>query len=677
MKTEAEAAMEDVATTEQPRTNNVSGGEGNIARGENVCCRIKSTVYLPDAIEDVSTTQQPRTHNVAYGEANIACCENVCCRIKSTVYLPDAMQITDMIKRLSCCDGGTGCARLLNGALECHAAADVSGCRALATRAKDMAWKRLHTGSWKDVPHVWRDAFALASLLEGIFDALGDRPTKMDALRTVDMAIMVGGLLFRPELDQLGGELHEALYNERKEMAIAKRRKRVFPKGMKTNSINGMDLQTAKERGVDDDVRSSIQVMRNLQNLSMDPDQGVGIVRHLQVSSATSMTTMTSTSTEDRAESTLTSCDERERELLCAQNREECMDTERDGCSLASSDRRTSDHFNEENSGARGKRIWVDDTASLLCPRRQKRKSLRRQRRRVKEIPLPPGSFVNHPTQSSPTLIARKELPTLEEFLLDHMLPEVPVIITGAMHNWPACVRWKDCEYLRSVAGARTVPIEVGKNYLADGWHQRFMTLSDFIDEFIDVNESGEEGEDIGVEGEEGGAKEKKEERRAYLAQHPLFEHIPQLKMDIMEPEYCVLGGGEMDIVNAWFGPAGTVTPLHVDPYQNFLAQIVGRKYLRLYDPRYRENMYPHGADTLVRNTSRVDLDLVDDDAFPRFKEAPFVECVLEEGEMLYMPPLWWHYVKSLSVSFSVNFFWSTSPTSDDCDGGPVAKSEM
>lgn len=46
---------------------------------------------------------------------------------------------------------------------------------------------------------------------------------------------------------------------------------------------------------------------------------------------------------------------------------------------------------------------------------------------------------------------------------------------------------------------------------------------------------------------------------RTYLAQHPLFEQIPELKADFYEPEYCCLGKGEVQAVNAWFGPAETV----------------------------------------------------------------------------------------------------------------------
>lgn len=71
-----------------------------------------------------------------------------------------------------------------------------------------------------------------------------------------------------------------------------------------------------------------------------------------------------------------------------------------------------------------------------------------------------------------------------------------------------------------------------------------------------------------------------------YLAQHELFDQIPPLRRDIMTPDYCALlladeeddGGAESVATNAWFGPGGTVSPLHNDPFHNLLAQVVGSK---------------------------------------------------------------------------------------------------
>ena len=57
----------------------------------------------------------------------------------------------------------------------------------------------------------------------------------------------------------------------------------------------------------------------------------------------------------------------------------------------------------------------------------------------------------------------------------------------------------------------------------------------------------------------------------------------------------------------------------------------------------------------------QVDLDNIDYQEFPKVEGLDFIDCVLEEGEMLYIPPKWWHYVRSLSTSFSVSFWWSAT----------------
>ncbi|CAL1532357.1 unnamed protein product [Lymnaea stagnalis] len=83
----------------------------------------------------------------------------------------------------------------------------------------------------------------------------------------------------------------------------------------------------------------------------------------------------------------------------------------------------------------------------------------------------------------------------------------------------------------------------------------------------------------------------------------------------------------------------------------------MGEKYVRLYSKEHSDSMYPHEGH-LLHNTSQIDLDSPDLDQFPKFANLPCLECVLKPGDMLYIPPGHWHYVKSLSVSFSVSFWW-------------------
>ena len=148
---------------------------------------------------------------------------------------------------------------------------------------------------------------------------------------------------------------------------------------------------------------------------------------------------------------------------------------------------------------------------------------------------------------------------------------------------------------------------------------------------------------------------------KGYLAQHPLLEQLLELKKGIETPDFCYTGdddeGSRPVDYNAWFGPAGTVSPLHTDPRHNLLCQVVGRKYVRLHPASEDARMYPHEGE-MLSNTSRVDLENVDGEEFPEFESASGFECWLEEGQMLYIPPKCWHFVKSLSPSMSVSMWF-------------------
>ncbi|CAK4034205.1 Hypothetical predicted protein [Lecanosticta acicola] len=250
-----------------------------------------------------------------------------------------------------------------------------------------------------------------------------------------------------------------------------------------------------------------------------------------------------------------------------------------------------------------------------------------------------------------------------------------PVIIPSALIEWPAMELWQDPNYLRqrTLGGHRTVPVEIGEHYLDPSWNQELMTFNEFATEFLLPEHPQHTG---------------------YLAQHDLFAQIPALRNDIQIPDYCYTHPPRArgaaahtaglattkkltePLLHAWLGPKGTKTPLHTDPYHNILCQVVGYKYVRLYPPTETEKLYPSGitgAGIDMRNNSQVDVSQCRPDRattdldklretqwkFPLFQEAKYVEAILGPGESLYVPLGWWHFVESLTVSFSVSFWWN------------------
>lgn len=119
------------------------------------------------------------------------------------------------------------------------------------------------------------------------------------------------------------------------------------------------------------------------------------------------------------------------------------------------------------------------------------------------------------------------------------------------------------------------------------------------------------------------------------------------------------MGESEDVEINAWFGPAGTLTPTHFDPKHNLLGQVFGTKFVRLFPPSESERLYPHEQESILSNTSQVDME--DPDVlikYPELERASYADIHLLPGSMLYIPPRWWHMVKSLSSSFSVSFWF-------------------
>ncbi|KAL8908678.1 MAG: hypothetical protein Q9207_000646 [Kuettlingeria erythrocarpa] len=326
-------------------------------------------------------------------------------------------------------------------------------------------------------------------------------------------------------------------------------------------------------------------------------------------------------------------------------------------------------------AGAAGREDTVEQIIATLQahlhekqppPPRKRRKSARSpdafpvtSQMRGSQIPI-----IRHPVTSSIT-------PSMHAFET-HMKTGHPLLIKEALTHWPAMHErpWSRPSYLleKTCGGRRLIPVEIGRSYTDAEWGQSIITFKEFLEKYM-LPEEATDASNLG-----------------YLAQHDLFAQIPSLRNDIAVPDYCYVDPppmkGAMEeadlaneskptppqleepLLNAWFGPAGTVSPLHTDPYHNILCQVVGKKYVRLYSPGETDKLYPRGVEgggVDMSNTSEVDAEGPAEEldaGFPLFREAEYVETILGEGECLYIPLGWWHYVRSLSVSFSVSFWW-------------------
>eukprot|EP00656_Telonema_subtile_P011611 TRINITY_DN15752_c0_g1_i2.p1 TRINITY_DN15752_c0_g1~~TRINITY_DN15752_c0_g1_i2.p1 ORF type:complete len:450 (-),score=82.09 TRINITY_DN15752_c0_g1_i2:122-1471(-) len=242
-----------------------------------------------------------------------------------------------------------------------------------------------------------------------------------------------------------------------------------------------------------------------------------------------------------------------------------------------------------------------------------------------------------------------------------------PVLIQSAMNDWPALCKWKGLDYMKRAAGARTVPLEVGSQHGGGNHQQRLVLLRDYLDQCF----SGEEHLDAA--GADGLVSVSQvvpvtaAKCAGYLAQHRLFDQVPALKQDIRIPEYATgtacSSGGEVTS-NAWYGPAGTVTPLHFDHHHGLLAQVLGEKLVILHPAKHTSSLYPCEG---VSNASGVDpTDLEGASKWPLYAEVrpERLHVLLRPGEMLYIPEGYWHYVEAITPSYSaVSYTHLTLPT--------------
>lgn len=223
-----------------------------------------------------------------------------------------------------------------------------------------------------------------------------------------------------------------------------------------------------------------------------------------------------------------------------------------------------------------------------------------------------------------------------EEFIERYVRGCRPVVLTGMTSDWPAMRRWSPKD-LKSRFGHLDVEVQVERqadpNYEENKLnHRKTLRLADFVDQVL----AGGASNDYYL------TANNEVLRRPEFA--PLLADIGSM------PDYC--NRAELPRSSSfWFGPAGTVTPLHHDTLMLFHTQVVGRKRWRFISPLETPHLYNYN-----NVFSPIDIDRPDLVRYPNFREVKVLEVIVEPGETVFLPLGWWHQVTALDVSLSFSF---------------------
>ncbi|HSP99173.1 MAG TPA: cupin-like domain-containing protein [Candidatus Dormibacteraeota bacterium] len=234
------------------------------------------------------------------------------------------------------------------------------------------------------------------------------------------------------------------------------------------------------------------------------------------------------------------------------------------------------------------------------------------------------------------TPIERIDPPSVAEFQARYVKASRPVILRGAIRDWPAVRLWSG-DYFKRRYGDREVPVaraRDGSLYESkSGVHFETIRIADYIDRLAP-------GQPIDL-----------------FMFFRIHEVLPDLFDDIVRPPYC------SDVrwfrSRLWFAGPDTKSPLHRDLPENLYAQVVGHKTFVMLDKRLTRMVHRHSFLSGVPNFSPIDAEAPDLARYPRFRDAPLMVAELEPGDLFYIPSFWWHQGHSVDTSMSLSLWWT------------------
>jgi hypothetical protein len=236
-------------------------------------------------------------------------------------------------------------------------------------------------------------------------------------------------------------------------------------------------------------------------------------------------------------------------------------------------------------------------------------------------------------------LVQRIECPPIEIFYRDYVKKNIPVIITNMVNQWNGFREWTIDDF-----GEKFGDVKAGIMRLKNGQSDAD-TYNDSISSAVPVRDIVHS-----IKKGAGGAE-------MVLASNT-EAFYPMIASDIEVPIYCK--DGRFFRSRIYLGPKGLITSLHQDLPDNLYAVVKGSKHITLFAPDDRKFLYPNSVFSKHPNFSRFNPDKPDFKKYPSSERATPIEVYLKEGDLLYIPSLWWHHIRNTEDSIALNFWWNT-----------------
>uniref|UniRef100_A0A6B2L6H6 JmjC domain-containing protein n=1 Tax=Arcella intermedia TaxID=1963864 RepID=A0A6B2L6H6_9EUKA len=145
-------------------------------------------------------------------------------------------------------------------------------------------------------------------------------------------------------------------------------------------------------------------------------------------------------------------------------------------------------------------------------------------------------------------------------------------------------------------------------------------------------------------------ADPKEEEKHYYYAKVD-----EDLKRDLQPNDFLWVSEDDKvaNELYVWVSGTGIGPSVHYDMDHNIFTQAWGRKRFLLFPPWESKNLYPNPRIHPCNRKGQVDFDEPDLKRYPNLLKAKGYIADLKAGDVLYIPPFWWHKVYSLSPSIS------------------------